>query len=202
MKFAEYSLKKFTEKLASKSPTPGGGSVAGLCGALGAALNNMVVNLTEENEFENSSKKLSNLKTEALHLIDHDAESFNQVMTAFKLPKKTEEEIELRSQEIQKALEGATETPLQTMEMGLEILKLGVKISEEGNVNAVSDVGVGALMALSAVKGGRYNVLINVKSLKDEVKAEKLKNKADQIAAEAEKLAAEIEENTENRIMA
>lgn len=202
MEFAEYSLEDFTKKLASKSPTPGGGSVAGLCGALSAALNNMVVNLTKENNFDDSGKKLSNLEKEALQLIDDDAESFDQVMNAFKLPKDTEVEKEKRSQAIQKALVGAAEAPLEIMELGLKLLKLGLKISEEGNVNAVSDAGVGALLALSAVKGGRYNVLINAESLKDEAKAEELENKANQIAAEAEELAAEIEKMTEKRIKA
>lgn len=88
------------------------------------------------------------------------------------------------------------------MKLGLEILKLGTKISEKGNVNAVSDAGVGALLALTAVKGGYYNVLINAESLKDESAAEKLESKADQIVQEAEKLAAEINEMTEKRIRA
>lgn len=197
MKFAEYSLKEFTDELASKSPTPGGGSVAGLCSALSAALNNMVVNLTKENNF---GDKLSELTSESLELIDEDAESFNQVMSAFKMSKDTEAEKEKRSQEIQTALVGAAESPLQIMKVGLEILKLGTQIIEEGNVNAVSDAGVGALLALSAVKGGRYNVLINAESLKDESAAENLKSEADQIVKEAEELAAEINEMTEKRI--
>lgn len=94
MKFAESSLKEFTDKLASKSPTPGGGSVAGLCSALSAALNSMVVNLTKENSFGQSGAQLSKLKTESLDLMDEDAESFKQVMSAFKLPKNTEAEKE------------------------------------------------------------------------------------------------------------
>ncbi|ADO76247.1 cyclodeaminase/cyclohydrolase family protein [Halanaerobium praevalens] len=202
MKFAESSLKEFTDKLASKSPTPGGGSVAGLCSALSAALNSMVVNLTKENSFGQSGAQLSKLKTESLDLMDEDAESFKQVMSAFKLPKNTEAEKEKRTKAIQTALVGAAESPLKIMKLGLEILKLGTKISEKGNVNAVSDAGVGALLALTAVKGGYYNVLINAESLKDESAAEKLESKADQIVQEAEKLAAEINEMTEKRIRA
>ncbi|MGM0547767.1 MAG: cyclodeaminase/cyclohydrolase family protein [Bacillota bacterium] len=202
MKFAESSLKEFTDKLASKSPTPGGGSVAGLCSALSAALNSMVVNLTKENSFGQSGAQLSKLKTESLDLMDEDAESFKQVMSAFKLPKNTEAEKEKRTKAIQTALVGAAESPLKIMEVGLEILKLGTKISEKGNVNAVSDAGVGALLALTAVKGGYYNVLINAESLKDKSAAEKLESKADQIVKEAEKLAAEINEMTEKRIRA
>lgn len=200
MKFAEYSLKEFTDELASNSPTPGGGSVAGLCSALSAALNSMVVNLTKADNFVASKSHLAELRTESLELIDEDAESFEQVMNAFKLPKNTEKETEKRVQAIQTALVGAAESPLKIMKVGLEILKLGPQISQEGNINAVSDAGVGALLALSAVKGGRYNVLINAESLKDEAAAEKLKNQANEIVKEAEELAAKINVITENRI--
>lgn len=202
MEFAEYSLKEFTEKLASKSPTPGGGSAAGLSAALAAALNKMVITLSSKEDFGDSEQRLTALQKKALQLIDDDAESFDQVMQAFKLSKDTEAEKEKRSQAIQKALVGAAQTPLETMELALELLKFGVKISEKGNVNAVSDAGVSALMALSAVKGGYYNVLINAESFKEQEAAEKLKTKAEKIVKKAEKLAAEIAENTENRIKA
>lgn len=202
MRFAEDSLEEFTNKLASKEATPGGGSTAGLCSALSAALNSMVVNLTKENDFLASQSHLAELRVESLELMDEDAESFKQVMSAFKLPKNTEAEKEKRTQAIQTALVGAAESPLKIMKAALEILKLGTTISEKGNVNAVSDAGVGALLALTAVKGGYYNVLINAESLKDEAAAQKLENEADQIVKEAETLAAKINKMTEKRIRA
>lgn len=200
MSFADYSIDEFTAELASDAATPGGGSVAGLCGSLSASLIAMVIRLTKEADFAEDTAQLAELQTEALELIDEDSESFDQVMAAFKLPKETEEEKEKRSRAIQEAMKEAAVTPLKTMKLGLKLLKIAVKVVKEGNVNAVSDAGVAGLLALDAVKGGRYNVLINAESLTDKAEAEELKNESEEILEEAEELAAEIEEVTEERI--
>ncbi|ADL13441.1 cyclodeaminase/cyclohydrolase family protein [Acetohalobium arabaticum] len=201
MSFADYSIDEFTAELASDAATPGGGSVAGLCGSLSASLIAMVIRLTKENDLDHDTAELEELQIEALELIDEDSESFDQVMAAFKLPKETEEEQEKRSRAIQEAMKEAAITPLETMKLGLELLKIAVKVVREGNANAVSDAGVAGLLALDAVKGGRYNVLINAESLTDEADAGELKDKSEEILAEAEELAAEIERIAEERIL-
>ncbi|MBM7624997.1 cyclodeaminase/cyclohydrolase family protein [Sporohalobacter salinus] len=201
MSFSDYSINEFMTELASDSATPGGGSVAGLCGSLSASLVAMVIRLTKDADLTENAAKLEELQAEALELIDEDSESFDQVMKAFKLPKDTEEEKKERSKAIQKALKGAAITPLKTMELGLKLLKIASKVVKEGNENAVSDVGVAGLLALDAVKSGRYNVLINAESLTDEVSANELKEKSQQILEESEELAAKIEDVVEDRIM-
>jgi formiminotetrahydrofolate cyclodeaminase len=201
MSFSDYTIDEFIEELASKSSTPGGGSVAGLCGALSASLSSMVIKLTKEAELDEYLADLEELQMEALELIDEDSESFDQVMLAFKLPKETEEEKEERQIQIQKALKGASLVPLRTMRLGLKLLKITKEVAKEGNPNAASDAGVAGLTALSAIKGGNYNVLINVGSLKNEKFAKELNDEASEIIAEAEELAQEIERITENSIL-
>lgn len=198
--FAEYTLNKFNSKLASDAPTPGGGSVAGLSASLSAALIEMVINLTDDNSLKEYGDQLSQKRKEALKLIEEDAESFNKVMAAFKLPKNTEEEKKKRSKAIQKGLYGASLTPLDTMELGLKLLEIARKVIKKGNPNAISDIGVAGLMGISAIKSAYLNVLINTQSLKDKDKAEKLESRAQEIIKKSEKLASEIEEITEDKI--
>ncbi|MCK8827280.1 cyclodeaminase/cyclohydrolase family protein [Natroniella acetigena] len=200
MSFSDYTLNEFVEELASKSSTPGGGSTAGLGGALASALALMVIRLTKDSEIDQFTAELEELKSEALRLIDEDSESFDKVMAAFRLPKETEAEQEERSKQIQEALKGASITPLNTMKLGLKVLEIAKEVATEGNPNAASDIGVAGLMALSTVKGGSYNVLINAESLKDEKVAKDLKDEASEIITKAEKLAAEIEEIVKSRI--
>ncbi|SJZ69039.1 cyclodeaminase/cyclohydrolase family protein [Selenihalanaerobacter shriftii] len=200
MSFSDYTLEEFVNELGSKSSTPGGGSTAGLGGALASSLALMVIKLTKDSDLDKYTADLNDMKSEALELIDEDSESFDKVMSAFKLPKETEEEKEERSKEIQKALKGASITPLNTMKLGLKVLEIAKEVAKEGNPNAASDVGVAGLMALSTVKGGSYNVLINAQSLKDEKVSKELKDEANDIIAKAEKLANEIEEITASKI--
>ncbi|MCK8815822.1 cyclodeaminase/cyclohydrolase family protein [Natroniella sulfidigena] len=200
MSFSDYTLNEFVEELASKSSTPGGGSTAGLGGALASALALMVIRLTKDSEIEQFTTELEDLKSEALRLIDEDSESFDKVMAAFRLPKETEAEQEERSKQIQEALKGASITPLNTMKLGLKVLEIAREVATEGNPNAASDIGVAGLMALSTVKGGSYNVLINAESLKDEKVATELKDEASEIISKSERLAAEIEEIVESKI--
>lgn len=194
MTFANMTLKEFTSKLSSKSPTPGGGSVAGLSISLAASLSSMVVNLTKDGSLNKYSDNLSEHIDFALELIDKDADSFNKVMDAFKMKKNNDQEIKKRKEAIQSALYNASLTPLETMKLGVQILEISKEVAKRGNENAISDAGVAALMAHAGVKGAAYNVFINASSLNDTQKAEELENKANQLIEKSENLAKKIEE--------
>lgn len=200
MKFKEYVVNDFVEKLASKSPTPGGGSIAALNGALSAALNSMVMSLTKDGSLDEYAEELDNLKVQSLDLIDKDSESFDKVMDAFKMPKNTDEEVAERKAAIQKGLEGASMVPLETMKAGLELIKIAQVVLEKGNENAMSDAGVAALTAMTTIKGGSYNVLINAQSLADKDLSSKLITEVEDIIEESEKIHAEIEESLAKKL--
>ncbi len=200
MNFADNTLKEFNEVLASDAPTPGGGSVAGLSTALSASLIKMVVNLTDNAELDKYGDELEKLQKEGLELIDRDAESFNTVMDAYRLPKESDAEEDLRNAKIQSALREASLIPIDTMRLGVKLLNIVRDVAEKGNPNAASDAGVAALMGLAAIKGGNYNVKINVSSLKDETTAQLLLDASRGLLREGESLAKEVEELTEDRI--
>ncbi|ABB15420.1 cyclodeaminase/cyclohydrolase family protein [Carboxydothermus hydrogenoformans] len=191
----DLSIRGFIMELASSSPAPGGGSVSALAGANGAALLNMVLNLTLGREkFADVEAELAPLKdkTEALYerlvnLIDIDTEVFNEVMAAFKLPKDTEEQKKERSVKIQEAYKKAADVPLEVAERCLEVLRLCPIIAEKGNPNALSDAGVAAQMAYAGLEGAVMNVKINLSSIKDE----------EYVAAAREKVAAFLKEGAE-----
>jgi formiminotetrahydrofolate cyclodeaminase len=172
----EKEVNMFVEELASDSPAPGGGSVAALCGALGAALVAMVCRLTvEKPKYAQVSEELRGIMSEAdqLHrtfsrLVDADTEAFNAVMAAFRLPKETEEQKGQRSQAIQQATRGAAEVPLEVQSRSVRLLELATVAAQKGNVNSVSDAGVAAEMARAAAHGAALNVRINLGGLKDE----------------------------------
>lgn len=173
------TLEDFANELASNSPAPGGGSVAALSSTLGAALSGMVFNLTIGKkaymEYDDEIKKKIDeglteavkLKDEFLALMDEDTDAFNEVMAAFKLPKETEEQKSERSNRIQDAYKGATLVPLKVAEKTIRIFELLKIAVQYGNVNAVSDAGVGALIALAGLEGAILNVRINIPSIKD-----------------------------------
>ena len=173
------SVKEYIKQVQSEDPTPGGGSVAATVGALGGALINMVGNLTIDKKvytdvpedkkkvMEESFKGIEALVEDLLVIIDEDATAFDGVMNAFKLPKETEEDKKKRREAIQEGYKKALETPLRCAEKCLEILKLQEIFAEYGNVNAITDVGVGTLLAYSGLEGALFNVTINLKSIKD-----------------------------------
>ncbi len=165
-KLVNLNLIDFTDELASKSPAPGGGSVAALNGSLAACLGSMVGNLTfKKKGYENVSEKaeeiafkLYNLKDHFLELLDKDTESFNSMMLAFKSKDQDN---------ILSAIKQACQIPMQTAKLTVEVAKLLKEISKIGNINAISDIGVGALNLYSAFYAAKYNVLINLKGIDD-----------------------------------
>ena len=200
MTFANMSLKEFNSKLASDSPTPGGGSVAGLSAALGASLSSMVVHLTKEGDLDKYEDELADHRAFALELIDKDALSFNKVMDAFKMDKDTDEAAQKRKEAIQSALYEASLTTMETIKLAKDVLEITEEVAKKGNKNAISDAGVAALMALASVKSAAYNVYINTASLNDEDKAKRLEEKTERLVKESEEIADEVERICKERI--
>lgn len=174
------SVREFISELGSNSPVPGGGSVAALSSSLASALSSMVFNLTvgkkaynslseEEKAQVNSSLEVtSELKDEFLDLMNEDTVAFNSVMEAFKLPKETEEEKSIRSEKIQEGYKVAIAVPLEVAKRTFNLYEHILVAVKYGNKNAISDGGVAALMAQSAIEGAILNVRINLSGLKDE----------------------------------
>ena len=189
----------FAEETASESPAPGGGSISAYMGALGAALGTMVANLSSHKagwderweEFSDYAERGQAIMAELLHLVDEDTEAFNRIMAVFAMPKSTDEEKAARSAALQEATLYATQVPLKTMKASLKVFEIVKAMAEIGNPNSVSDAGVGALAARSAVLGAQLNVKINAAGLKNREAADILVAEAEAIAAEAIKLEAE-----------
>ena len=174
-------IQNFLDELASNSPTPGGGSVAALAGALGAALISMVGNLTigkkKYEDVEEDIKKIisssEKLRYELSQLIEDDVTAFNNFMATYKMPKETEDEKKIRAEKIQESLIEAAKVPLIVAYKCLDILSLSKEVAEKGNINVVSDAGVAVLMAEAALESAILNVKINLRMIKDEkVRAE------------------------------
>lgn len=169
------NLKKFANETASESPAPGGGSIAAYMGALGISLGTMVANLSSHKkgwderwkEFSNYAEEGQKIKDELLKLVDEDTKAFNKIMDAFALPKNNDEEKANRNEAIQVATKNAIEVPFRVMELSLKSFDVIKAMAETGNPNSVSDAGVGALCARSAVYGAWLNVKINAASYSD-----------------------------------
>ncbi|WMM24915.1 cyclodeaminase/cyclohydrolase family protein [Tissierella sp. MB52-C2] len=178
--FIDKSLKQYALDTKSSDPTPGGGSVSAYVGTLGSALTSMVGGLTfskknyeelpEEvrTNLEANAKELEGLFEELANVVDEDTNAFDKVMEAFKMPKETDEEKKARSQAIQDGYKIALEVPLKCAEKCHRVLELQDVFAAYGNVNAITDIGVGVLLAYSGLEGALLNVTINLGSIKDE----------------------------------
>ena len=173
----ENTLKDFIAQTASSAPAPGGGSASALAGALGAALAEMVINLTVgKKKYADVSDqlaallpKLSAIRRELSAAVDRDTEAFNAVMKAFGLPKETEAQIKTRQAAIQEATIGATRVPLGVMEASLGAMEMTLTVARKGNRNSISDAGVAALLLASGIDGAALNVRINLPGLPDDL---------------------------------
>lgn len=189
-KLTDMTLTAFADETASESPAPGGGSIAAYMGALGAALGTMVANLSAHKagwderweEFSNYADGGRMLIDRLIALVDEDTAAFNRIMAVFSMPKSTDEEKAARAEALEAATLYATEVPLNTMKTAFEAFELLETMAKEGNPASVSDAGVGALAARSAVLGAQLNVKINAAGLKDRARAEALCDEADEIA--------------------
>jgi glutamate formiminotransferase / formiminotetrahydrofolate cyclodeaminase len=174
-KLVKMDLRAFANETASESPAPGGGSIAAYVGALGISLATMVANLSSHKkgwddrwkEFSDYAEKGQQLKDVLLKMVDEDTNAFNKIMAAFALPKSNEEEKVQRKKAIQDATIYAIEVPYKVMQLSFESMQIMKAMAEIGNPNSVSDAGVGALCARTAVAGAFLNVKINAGGLSD-----------------------------------
>lgn len=204
----DMTCKGFASETASESPAPGGGSISAYMGALGAALGAMVANLSAHKagwderweEFSDWADRGQALLSELLHLVDEDTAAFNRIMDVFAMPKSTDQEKAARSEALQAATLYATQVPLRTMKAAVQVFDLVGAMAAEGNPNSVSDAGVGALAARSAVLGACLNVRINAAGLKDRAAADALVAEAQALAAEAERREKEVIALVESKI--
>jgi glutamate formiminotransferase/formiminotetrahydrofolate cyclodeaminase len=169
------NLRQFADETASESPAPGGGSIAAYLGALGISLGTMVANLSSHKKgwderwaaFSDYAETGQKIKDELLKLVDEDTHAFNKIMDAFGLPKSSDTEKAVRKAAIQSATKNAIEVPLKVMQLSLQSFEVIKAMAEIGNPNSVSDAGVGALCARSAVYGAWLNVKINASGYED-----------------------------------
>lgn len=181
----DYTVKDFVEKATDRTSIPGGGAVSALGGALASALTNMVGNLSiqkhateeEKNLWGKPMKDLYDLGDQLLELMEKDAHAFDAVIQAMKLSKDTEEKKIIRERELERAYEYAIEVPLQVAEKALEILKLQEFFAVNGSNYGISDVGVAALFAYSALEGALFNVRINLGSIPSKEKGREYEEK-------------------------
>lgn len=184
-KLVEMSVEDFLEQLSSDCPTPGGGSVAALQGATGAALIEMVARLTigrekfreHEELMKSALEGAYRLRIELTDLIDMDTDSYDNVTSAYKLPKGTEEEKAMRGAAIQDALKMATNIPAETMEKAEQALSIAEGMKGKVNPNCASDLEVAILSLRAASMGAWQNVLTNLCGIKDELFVERTRNR-------------------------
>lgn len=199
-RLVDMSLEEFADETASESPAPGGGSISAALGALGISLGTMVANLSSHKrgwderweEFSDWADKGQQYKKELLRLVDEDTNAFNKIMEAYGLPKNTDKEKAARKQAIQDATKFAIEVPFKVMETAYDSMEVIKAMAEIGNPNSVSDAGVGALCARSAVMGAYLNVQINTKDLEDKAYAQEVLQKGADIEAKTQQLETEI----------
>lgn len=193
----DFTVSSFLEELSSKKPTPGGGGAAGLAGAVGTALGEMVVNLTlgkkkyadVEEEMQSILMALTQMREEFLRLADEDAVVFAPLAAAYSLPAITEEEKKKKEAILEDLLVSAALVPLSVMELCIKTLNLLEFLGEKGSRLAVSDVGVGVQMIRASILGAKMNVYINTKTMVQREKARELNARAQSVSEEAIRLA-------------
>ena len=196
----DQKITDFLQNTASGTPVPGGGSVSALSAALGAALTEMVANLTVGKKGYDSvvgemtaiTATVQNLREKLVAAVDKDSEAYTGVLAAFKLPKATEKEQEQRKQAIQEAMKNAARVPLGVAYDALQVMDLAEKAIRNGNRNAVSDGAVGTMMARTAVLGALFNVKINLASVKDKPFVEEMMQEVKKIESRVHEREAEI----------
>jgi formiminotetrahydrofolate cyclodeaminase len=173
--YSQKTVAQFLDELASSAPAPGGGSGAAVAGALGAALASMVCNLTVgkpkyadvQEDIQNLLAQTETLRSRLTHLIEEDIAVYYKLSSCYKMPRETDDQKPARTAAIQNVLLEATAVPMQIAEACVGVLQLCTPIAEKGNVGAVSDAGVAALLAEAALRSAALNVLINLAAIKD-----------------------------------
>jgi formiminotetrahydrofolate cyclodeaminase len=193
MKLSELSVKEFLLVTAGDDPVPGGGSVSALCGALSAALGQMVTNLTigrkkyadQEESMKEMAVVFNSYLDDFAQDIDADSDAYDEVFAAYRLPKETEDEKATRTRKIQDATKVAAEVPLHVAQKACKIMDFISMVAKTGNQNAVTDACVAMMCARTAVWGALLNVRINLSALKDEEYVAGMKKEADLLEEKA-----------------
>lgn len=200
--YADLTVNQFLDALASKEPVPGGGSGAALAGALAAALVSMVCNLTigkkgyeaVEREMEGLLAESEAIRKELPQLLEADTQAYARVMEAYRMPRASEEEKQAREAAMQERLKEAAEVPLRIAERCGRIVALALPAARMGNKWAVSDAGVGALLAEASLQSALLNVEINLASIKDAAYVEGMRKRMASLVEEAVSTRAEVME--------
>jgi methenyltetrahydrofolate cyclohydrolase len=208
MTFTDKPVTEFLDLLAAKDPTPGGGSGAALAGALGASLVSMVCNLTiGKKGYEDVQEAMADLlsKSEALReelprLLEADTQVYERVMAAYRLPRKSDEQKSARQSAMQAALQEAANVPLEIADRCARVVDLALPAAEMGNAWAVSDAGVGVLLAEAAMHGALLNVYINLASIEDQDYVREARARIDEITSDKDNIKARVMEIVRSKI--
>ncbi len=203
-----FDLSSFLDDLASGEPTPGGGSASALAGALGAALAAMVANLTVgrkryvdvDAQMRSLVNEAETLRSRLTSLVDEDAQAYEQVRVAYRLPKQTDEELAVRHNAVQTAMQAASMTPLATMHSCIGVLRLAEQAVALGNVNAAADGAVAALLAQAGLRSAALNVRVNLSGIDDRDFAAANEQTVATLLAEAEAVVNRILATVEARL--
>ncbi len=204
----QMKVSDFVDEVSRESPAPGGGSIAALAGSLGAALSSMVANLTAnkrgseavDEPLNKAAEEAQEIKFALIKAVDADTNAFNAYMNARRLPSKTDEEKRLKHQAEQDGLKQAVQVPLRTAELSLQALDVAQVVVQYGNPNSITDVGVGAQMSFAGVKGGVYNVLINLKDIEDRQFVKEMKARCNELEQQAGVKLEKVLTQVENKI--
>ena len=211
----ELSINDFAAELGSDSPAPGGGSTAALAGVMACGLTAMVARITlnkikfkDSADVEVDPSTLEEIVTNSdtareqfLKLINDDTDAFQDIMRSFRMPKTNDEEKERRKAAIQTTTEYASEVPLETAKLAIRVLGWVKELTKIGTTSAISDTGVAGSMAYSAVKGGVWNVKINLASIKDSGFVQKSNFEIEKILITLNRLWPEIQKSVEAKIL-
>jgi glutamate formiminotransferase/formiminotetrahydrofolate cyclodeaminase len=205
----EMKLTEFVDEVSRETPAPGGGSIAALAGALGAALSSMVANLTANKRgsdtetdkiLNDAADKCQEIKNTLIKSVDDDTNAFNDYMSARRLPNKTPDEKKARESAMQNGLMQAVRVPLNTAQLSYQAIEIAQTVAKYGNPNSITDVGVGAQSAYTGVLGGIYNVLINLKDIKDENFNFEMRKTCTELKDKANKKLTEVLEFVESKL--
>ena len=204
----ELKLNDFVDEVSRESPAPGGGSIAALAGALGASLSSMVSNLTANKRgsedidevLNKAAEECQEIKNALVKAIDEDTNAFNAYMNARRLPHKTPEEKKVREEAMQAGLKQAVMVPLNTANQSYRAIEIAEIVAKNGNPNSITDVGVGAQSAYTGVLGGIYNVLINLKDIKDKKFVDEMKTTCAELKDKAQKKLSDVLNFVESKL--
>lgn len=205
----EMKLTDFVDEVSRETPAPGGGSIAALAGALGAALSSMVSNLTANKRgsdpetdkiLNKAAEKCQEIKNTLVKAVDDDTNAFNDYMAARRLPNKSAEEKKTREEAMQNGLKQAVRVPLNTALLSYEAIEIAETVARNGNPNSITDVGVGAQSAYTGVIGGIYNVLINLKDIKDQKFVDEMRKTCAGLKEKASKKLTELLQFIESKL--